>query len=78
MTRAATDGSRKRGKGMAEVIELAEQSVRSCLQEHADFVSEKIWPNWKRMPENWIVFSTNTGTMSFGSVYNIHKMMPFG
>ena len=45
MARTATDGSRKRGKGMAGVMELAEQSVRSCLQEHAVFVSEKIWPN---------------------------------
>ena len=52
MTRVATDESRKRGKGMAGVIELAEQSVRYCLQEHAVFVSEKVWSHWKRMPEN--------------------------
>ena len=42
MTRVATDGSRKRGKGMTGVTELAEQSVRSCLQEHAVFVQEEI------------------------------------
>ena len=78
MTRVATDGSRKRGNDMAGVMDLAEQSVRPCLQEHAVFESEKIWLNRKRMPENWIVFSTNTNTMSFRSIYNIRNMMPFG
>ena len=77
MTRVATDGSRKRGKDVAGVMKLAEQSVRSFLQENDVFVSDKVWPNWKRMPENWIVFSTNIGTMSFRSVYNIRSMMPF-
>ena len=30
------------------------------------------------MPDNWIVFSTKKNTMSFRSVYNLRKMMPFG
>ena len=61
MTRVATDGRRKRGKGTTGVMELAEQPLR-----HAVFVQEKIWPKWKRMPENWIVFSTKQNTIVSG------------
>ena len=32
MTRVATDGTKKRGKGLAGVYELAEKSVQGCLQ----------------------------------------------
>ena len=42
MTRMATDGSKKPRKGIATVIELAEKSVRGCLQEHATFVAETV------------------------------------
>ena len=58
MTRQATDGTKKRNKGIAGVMELAEKSVRGCLQEHALFVSETVWPTVKMMPENWTAFST--------------------
>ena len=58
MTRVATDGTKQRGKGIAGVMELAEKSVRGCLQEHAIFVSETVWPTVKRMPDHWTAFST--------------------
>ena len=52
MARVATDGTKKRGKGLTGVMELAEKSMRPCLQEHANFVTEKVWPTVKRMPDN--------------------------
>ena len=78
MTRTATDGTKKRGKGLAGVYELAEKSVRGCLQEHALFVTEQVWPTVKRMPDHWTAFSSKTNSMSVRSVYNICDIIPVG
>ena len=57
MTRVATDGTKKRGKGLTGVYDLAEQSVKGCLYQHAVFVAERVWPSVKRMPTYWTTFS---------------------
>ena len=57
MTRVATDGTKKRGKGLTGVYQLAEQSVKGCLYQHAVFVAERVWPFVKRMPVHWTTFS---------------------
>ena len=78
MTRSATDATKRRGKGLTGVYELAEKSLRGCLMEHAMFVAEEVWPTVKRMPEHWTAFSTNKNSMSFRSVYNLRDCMPLG